>query len=195
MKKIPQITSLVDLLRWRVKQSSESIAFKFSGKETSYQDFDIAANKVAQGLIAEGCMPDSRVAFLGKNSDTFEFFYGNMKARTVPVAINWRLAAPEIAFILNDSESEILFVDPEFYELVKPIENEIPKVRKIITMTDTIDDWENYKTWRDRQENRDPMLASKAEDDVLQMYTSGTTGLPKGAQLTKIGRASCRERV
>ena len=179
MKNIPQTTSLVDLLRWRVKQSSESVAFKFSSKETSYQDFDSTANKVAQGLIAEGCKSDSRVAFLGKNSDTFEFFYGNMKARTVPVAINWRLAAPEIAFILNDSKSELLFIDPEFYELVKPIENEIPNVRKIITMTDTIDDWENYKTWRDRQENRDPMLASKAEDDVLQMYTSGTTGLPK----------------
>ena len=65
---------------------------------------------------------------------TFEFFYGNMKSRTVPVAINWRLAAPEIAFILNDSESEILFVDGEFDELIKQIENEIPKVRKIITI-------------------------------------------------------------
>ena len=49
MKNIPQTTSLVDLLRWRIKQSSEAIAFKFSGKETSYQDFDAAANKVAQG--------------------------------------------------------------------------------------------------------------------------------------------------
>ena len=88
MKNIPQTSSLVDLLRWRVKQSSEAIAFKFSHKETSYQDFDSKANKVAQGLISEGCKPDSRVAFLGKNSDTFEFFYGNMKARTVPVAIN-----------------------------------------------------------------------------------------------------------
>jgi len=49
MKKIPQTTSLVDLLRWRIKQSSEAIAFKFSDKETSYQDFDLTANKVAQG--------------------------------------------------------------------------------------------------------------------------------------------------
>ncbi|SVA53211.1 uncharacterized protein METZ01_LOCUS106065, partial [marine metagenome] len=184
MKNIPQTTSLVDLFRWRIKQSSQSIAFKFSGKETSYQDFDSSANKVAQGLIAEGCKPDSRVAFLGKNSDTFEFFYGNMKSRTVPVAINWRLAAPEIAFILNDSESEILFVDGEFAELIKQVENEIPKVRKIITMGNAVGNWENYKAWRDRHDNRDPMLASKAEDDVLQMYTSGTTGLPKGAQLT-----------
>jgi len=139
---------------------------------------------VAQGLIAEGCKPNARVAFLGKNSDTFEFFYGNMKSRTVPVAINWRLAAPEIAFILNDSESEILFVDGEFDELIKQVENEIPKVRKIITIGNSNADWENYKAWRDRQENIDPMLASKSEDDVLQMYTSGTTGLPKGAQLT-----------
>jgi len=114
MDRIPQTTSLVDLFRWRINQSPHNVAFKFLDKETTYQDFDSSANKVAQGLIAEGCKPNARVAFLGKNSDTFEFFYGNMKSRTVPVAINWRLAAPEIAFILNDSESEILFVDGEF---------------------------------------------------------------------------------
>jgi acyl-CoA synthetase (AMP-forming)/AMP-acid ligase II len=184
MDRIPQTTSLVDLFRWRINQSPHNVAFKFLDKETTYQDFDSSANKVAQGLIAEGCKPNARVAFLGKNSDTFEFFYGNMKSRTVPVAINWRLAAPEIAFILNDSESEILFVDGEFDELIKQVENEIPKVRKIISIGNSNADWENYKAWRDRQENIDPMLASKSEDDVLQMYTSGTTGLPKGAQLT-----------
>ncbi len=184
MDRIPQTTSLVDLFRWRINQSPHNVAFKFLDKETTYQDFDSSANKVAQGLIAEGCKPNARVAFLGKNSDTFEFFYGNMKSRTVPVAINWRLAAPEIAFILNDSESEILFVDGEFDELIKQVENEIPKVRKIITIGNSNADWENYKAWRDRQENIDPMLASKSEDDVLQMYTSGTTGLSKGAQLT-----------
>ena len=151
MKKIPQTTSLVDLLRWRVKQSSEAIAFKFSDKETSYRDFDLAANKVAQGLITEGCNPNSRVAFLDKNSDCyFEFVYGTLKSRTVSVAINWRLAAPEVAFVLNDSESEILFVGPEFYDLVKQIENEIPKVRKIVSMEDSNGDWESYKIWRDR---------------------------------------------
>ena len=184
MDRIPQTTSLVDLFRWRINKSPHNVAFKFLDKETTYQDFDSSANKVAQGLIAEGCKPNARVAFLGKNSDTFEFFYGNMKSRTVPVAINWRLAAPEIAFILNDSESEILFVDGEFDELIKQVENEIPKVRKIISIGNSNADWENYKAWRDRQENTDPMLASKSEDDVLQMYTSGTTGLPKGAQLT-----------
>ena len=184
MDRIPQTTSLVDLFRWRINQSPHNVAFKFLDKETTYQDFDSSANKVAQGLIAEGCKPNARVAFLGKNSDTLEFFYGNMKSRTVPVAINWRLAAPEIAFILNDSESEILFVDGEFDELIKQVENEIPKVRKIISIGNSNADWENYKAWRDRQENTDPMLASKSGDGVLQMYTSGTTGLPKGAQLT-----------
>ena len=196
MARIPQTTSLVDLFRWRVKQSPDNVAFKFLDKETSYQDFDAAANKVAQGLIAGGCKAHARVAYLDKNSDYyFEFVYGTLKSRTVSVAINWRLAAPEVAFVLNDSESEILFVGPEFYELVKQIENEIPKVRKIVTLADSDGDWESYKTWRDRQENIDPMLASEADDDVFVMYTSGTTGLPKGAQLTSANMLSAASTV
>ena len=196
MARIPQTTSLVDLFRWRVKQSPDNVAFKFLDKETSYQDFDAAANKVAQGFIAGGCKAHARVAYLDKNSDYyFEFVYGTLKSRTVSVAINWRLAAPEVAFVLNDSESEILFVGPEFYELVKQIENEIPKVRKIVTLADSDGDWESYKTWRDRQENIDPMLASEADDDVFVMYTSGTTGLPKGAQLTSANMLSAASTV
>ena len=117
MSHIPITNSLADLYRWRVKQSSNDIAFKFLDRETTYKEHDCNANKVAQGLIAEGCKPNTRVAFLAKNSDYYcELLYGSLKSRTVLVGINWRLAAPEVAFILNDSQSEILFVGPEFYD-------------------------------------------------------------------------------
>ena len=76
------------------------------------RDRDNNANKVSQGIINEGCNPDSRVAFLAKNSDHFcEFLYGTMKSRTVCVGINWRLAPPEVSYVLNDSKREILFID------------------------------------------------------------------------------------
>jgi fatty-acyl-CoA synthase len=123
---IPYEKTIAEIFRWRVGQSGEDIAQKFQDNETTYNELNSFSNKVAQGLIEEGCIPDSRVAYLGKNSDLFfEFMYGTIKARTVAVGVNWRLAPPEVTFILNDSKSEILFVGPEFYGLVEEIKEDI----------------------------------------------------------------------
>ena len=116
---IPYEKTLADLFRWRVSVSGDDIAHKFLDNETTYSELDTYANKVAQGLIRLDCKPDSRVAFLGKNSDQFfEFLYGTIKSNTVTVGINWRLAPPEVAYIINDSQSEVLLVGPEFFGLV-----------------------------------------------------------------------------
>ena len=72
---------------------------------------------------------------------------------------------------------------PDYPGLIKEIIDEIPTVKKIISM-DEGSEWEDYITWRDRFDDKDPMLESNVEDDVIQLYTSGTTGHPKGVQLT-----------
>ena len=184
MGRLPEKNSLVDIFRWRVEESSNLIVSKFNNRELTYSEFDSNANRVAQGIVNEGCESDGRVAFLAKNSDLFfEFLYGTMKSRTVAVGINWRLAPPEVSYVINDSKSEILFVGKEFYPIIKEIIDEIPTVKKIISM-DEGSEWEDYITWRDRFDDKDPMLESNVEDDVIQLYTSGTTGHPKGVQLT-----------
>ena len=73
---IPIQKPLVDVFRWRVTKSPNLIVHKFQQRETTYSQFDIFANKVAQGLIKEGCKPNSRVAYLAKNSDLY-FHYAN----------------------------------------------------------------------------------------------------------------------
>ena len=76
---IPYDKTIADLFRWRVSNSGDMIAHKFLDNETTYSELDSYANKVAQGLIDLDCKPDSRVAFLGKNSDLFfEFLYGTI---------------------------------------------------------------------------------------------------------------------
>ena len=184
MGRLPEKESLVDIFRWRVKESSESIVSKYNDRSLTYQEYDSNANRVAQGIINEGCKPNGRVAFLAKNSDQFfEFLYGTMKSRTVAVGINWRLAPPEVSYVINDSKSEILFVGKEFYPIISEIINEIPTIKKIISM-DGDSEWEQYIFWRDKFDAIDPFLESNIEDDVIQLYTSGTTGHPKGVQLT-----------
>ena len=103
---IPFEKTLAEIIRWRVDKKPDAIAHKFGDRETTYKQFDSYANQIAQGLIALDCAPDTRVAFLAKNSDYFfEFLYGTLKSRTVAVGVNWRLAPPEVAFIVNDSKS------------------------------------------------------------------------------------------
>ena len=124
---IPYEKTMVEIFRWIVDRSGNDIAHKFEEKETTFKELDSFSNQVAPGLIAEGCKPAARFAYLGKNSDIFfEFMYGTFKSRTVTVGVNWRLAPPEVAFILNDSSSEILFVGPEFFGLIEEIKDSRP---------------------------------------------------------------------
>ena len=80
----------------------ERIALVCEGRETTFAELDRRASRVANGLIAAGIGPQARIGYLDKNSDRFfEVLFGAAKANDVMVAVNWRLAPPEIAFVLN----------------------------------------------------------------------------------------------
>jgi len=185
MNRFPRKETLLEVFQWRIEQSSDDVAFKFNDQEITYRKYDLRGNQVANGLINEGCSPNSRVAVLAKNSVMYaEIMFGTLKTRTALVGLNWRLAGPEIVFVVNDSESEVLFVGPDFYELVDSIKDQFTHVRKIIAMDDSHETWQNYESWRHSFEKNDPSLTGNADDDVIQLYTSGTTGHPKGVRLT-----------
>ncbi|MEN9727291.1 MAG: hypothetical protein RL434_1657 [Pseudomonadota bacterium] len=179
------IHTVADIPRHHARTQPERLAQIFEGRETSYAALDRHASQVAQGLLAEGCQPQARIAYLGKNSDHyFEVLLGAVKARVVMVAINWRLAVPEMAWILNDAGCEILFVGAEYQHCIKPLQAACAGLRRVILMESEAPAMTVYTQWRDRQSAVDPALPIATEDDVLQLYTSGTTGHPKGVQLT-----------
>lgn len=185
---VSEFDVLADVPRVLAHERGMQTAMIFGDRETSYGNFDSHSSQVANGLILEGCAPGSRVAFLDKNSDWyFEALFGAAKANAVMVSVNWRLAAPEVEYILRDAEAELLFVGPEFFALAEAVADKLPRLRKIIALTDAGDDhsrgWEGFAAWRDRQAQVDPRLACDAEDIAVQMYTSGTTGHPKGVLL------------
>ena len=173
MNRFPRKETLLEVFQWRIEQSSDDVAFKFNDQEITYRKYDLRGNQVANGLINEGCSPNSRVAVLAKNSVMYaEIMFGTLKTRTALVGLNWRLAGPEIVFVVNDSESEVLFVGPDFYELVDSIKDQFTHVRKIIAMDDSHDTWQNYESWRDSFEKHDPSLTGDADDDVIPVsYT------------------------
>lgn len=176
---------VADIYRKRAAQNSEQIALIYRDEETTYKELDRRASQCAQGLIAEGCRPDCRIGHMGTNSASyFEMLGGAFKAKSVLVGVNWRLAAPEVAYVLNDSKTEVLFVTAEFYEIVETVLADCPTVSRVIAMDGGHPDWISYNDWRDQFEALDPNLPNLPEDDVIQLYTSGTTGYPKGVQLT-----------
>jgi acyl-CoA synthetase (AMP-forming)/AMP-acid ligase II len=176
---------LADVPRVQAQMRPEDTAFWFEGETTTYRELDIYSNQVANGLVALGVGPDDRVGYLAKNtSQYYEMLYGAAKARAVMTAVNTRLAAPEVQFILSDAGAKVLFVGRDFYDMAEQIRAELPDLVQIIAVDGGHPEWPDYREWRESQSAALPGLTPKPEDDVIQLYTSGTTGLPKGVQLT-----------
>ena len=179
------LNTLADISRQQAKKRGNSPAFWFEGRETTFSAFDKHTSQVANGLIALGQKPHARVGYMGINSDRyFEVLLGACKANTVLVGINWRLAGPEVVYVLNDAGCETMFVGAEFVPLIEAIKGHCPKLKHIIAVDGGHKSWPAYADWRDKQSDKDPHLPIKSDDDAIQLYTSGTTGHPKGVQLT-----------
>src|SRR5215218_1408601 len=180
-----QPADLADMVRKRAKTRGNAIAYEFEGRQTTFAEFDINTNRVANALIALGVKPGERIAYLGKNSDIyFELLMGAMKAGVVMAPVNWRLAGPEVAFIVSDCKAPVLFVGPEFITQVRQIKNQLPGVRSVITTEGGAPEWQDFTAWRDAQSGDDPKVPIDTKDIAIQLYTSGTTGKPKGAMLS-----------
>jgi long-chain acyl-CoA synthetase len=173
-----RISTLADLIRRHAAERPEAIALIFEGRETSFRLLDIYASRIANGLIAAGCEPGDRVAYIGRNRDEyFEFWLGAVKAGLVLVPVNWRLAQPEVAYILDDCRPRLIVSEPEFL-------NRVVDAGAQIVVTETAEPHRLFSSWRDAQSDADPHRDAGYDDAVLQLYTSGTTGNPKGALLS-----------
>ena len=185
MFNLDEIRGLADVPRLQARTRGSAIAQIFEDRHTTFSEFDRRTSQVAQGFVSAGVRPQERSGFLGKNSDRyFELLFGAAKAEAVLVGVNWRLALPEIEYILNDADCRTVFVSAEYYALVEQLVARNPTLTRVIAMDGGHSQWPAFDDWRNAQPARDPMLAMRADDDVLQLYTSGTTGHPKGVQLT-----------
>jgi acyl-CoA synthetase (AMP-forming)/AMP-acid ligase II len=179
------LQDLAEVVRYQAAVRPEHVAMTFEGRETTYGQLDRRASRVANGLRAINPAPHTRVASIAKNTDFFyEVLFGAAKARDATVAVNWRLAPPEVAYIVNDAMAEVLFVGEESFPLIAQIRSKLRTVRTVIALGGNHPEWESYTDWRDRQDGSDPQLARSGGEVVLQHYTSGTTGHPKGAEIT-----------
>ncbi len=157
-----------------------------SARRFSYAELDIRCNRIANALAALGLRKGERVALLMMNSVEFlESFFAIAKLGAVCVPLNWRLVPDELSFILKDSGAQTLIYSAEFGAAVADLQTrgaEGTSVREWICVGDERADFaRDYDELCASAATGSPVIDAADHDLLYIMYTSGTTGLPKGA--------------
>jgi fatty-acyl-CoA synthase len=145
----------------------------FEGATTTYGELADRVARLAGGLRAEGVGPGDVVALLSYNCpELLEALFAANHLAAVAMPINWRLAAPEVRYILEHAEAKALVLDPELQALGDEAAKDLDLVRLSTTALADV--------------RAEPVPLVPAEGDHVHrlMYTSGTTGRPKGVMLT-----------
>ena len=178
------ITSLADIIRVHGRARGSQTALIQGDRRVAWSDLLDRAGQVANALAAEGVGPQDRIAFLDKNSvEHFEVFYGAALLNAICVDVSWRLAPPEVATIVNDAEAKVFVVGAELAPVLEAIADQLTTAKTVLVIGGH-PSFGSYEEWVSGQPTDDPGVTSAAEDVAFQLYSSGTTGRPKGVMLT-----------
>jgi long-chain acyl-CoA synthetase len=166
-----------DVVREHAAQRGELVALHAGERALTYAQLDERSNRLAQALLAAGVGGGSRVAYLDRTApEVIELLFAVAKIGAVLVPLNWRLATPEVAAVLDDAQARLLVAGPEHAELAGKLGADRPLEVVLVA--------EDYESWLAAHQPVDPGHRGEANDIVMQMYTSGTTGVPKGVLTT-----------
>ena len=144
-----QPTTYGEVVREHGRTQPDTVAFAFGDEDLTFGALDSGSNRAAQGLLALGIRKGDRIAYLGKNHPLyFELLIAAMKIGAVMTPVNWRLAAPEVEYILEDSWAKAVFAGEGFLEQAQAIGSRLGRVTRIIGV-DAPGAATDYRTWRE----------------------------------------------
>jgi acyl-CoA synthetase (AMP-forming)/AMP-acid ligase II len=156
------------------------------GTVLTYRDLDDASMRLAQLLYASGLRPEQHIAFLSTNRlEVFGIYWAGLRSGLFVTAVNHHLSPAEVAYIINDCGAEVLLVSADLADLAVAIADDIPQVRRRLAFGGPVPGYESYS---------DAVAAMPAERLAYEprgadmLYSSGTTGRPKGIRPHPTGR-------
>lgn len=182
------IKVLPDIVRHGARVNADKAALVEGSRRLTFRELDAATNRVANALAREGVKPGSVIAFVGKNSiPFFEILFGASKAGCTVLPLNWRLAAAELAPIVDDADPALMFVEKDFMPLMDKAFEATARRCKVVTFESAMTEAGGLSTWCGDAPASDPGVPIEPRSIALLMYTSGTTGRAKGVEMSHQG--------
>ncbi len=178
---------LHDYLDYHAREQPDTDFAVLGDRHITYGEAVVEVNRLANAFVSAGLQVGDRVALLSKNSIEYALlFYAASKAGVVPVPLNYRLASPEWVNIINDAQPKTLIASAAYVSIVDGFRSELKTVERFVAIDASgPEGWDDYRRWISDQPIAAPDRIVTEDDGVYQMYTSGTTGHPKGAVLTQ----------
>ena len=161
-------------------------AFVLGGNRLSYNALDMRVNRLANALLAQGIAQGEKIGILMRNrQELLEIFFAAAKIGAVNVPINIRLSPSEIAYIVENSDTKILFMEEAFVPAIEKILDQLDHVEAIFLVGGSDHPaCKSYDRFVADVGSDQPRIYVADEDEAFIIYTAGTTGKPKGALLT-----------
>lgn len=181
------MSTFAQIIREHAQHRAASPALSFEDVTWSFGELHELSSRSAQALLNEGVKAGDRVALLTKNrAEFYELLFACNKIGAILVGLNWRLAAVEIEAIVADAKPSVVFLGPDEQKLFNATSRATPGLKRVVVFG------EEYAAFRSAN-TIDPGYVGQNDDVALLLYTSGTTGLPKGVMLTNQNMAFTRK--
>jgi len=151
----------------------------------TFSEMNDRANQLANAMKGMGVKYGDRVAILALNeAEYYDMYFGLAKIGAILTPVNYRLAGPEIEYILSDCDADLFVFSNDYVDIVDSIRKNIP-AKNLIAISASPPEWaQSFESLLEKASNDEPELTGGGDDTLTILYTSGTTGRPKGAELT-----------
>lgn len=186
--------TLVDTVLRQARERPQQLAFRSGTLTLTFVEFESRTAQVANALAAAGVKAGDRVACLTQHHvQCLLLTLGACRIGAVCMPVNWRLAASEVEYILTDGQVVVLMSDAQFLPLVRAAR--LDSVHLTVCTESAAGELTSFASWIETCPRQQTPIEARPGDDALQLYSSGTTGLPKGVVLTHRGLISTCETV